>query len=234
MKNKNWFWGFFFLVAGIFVIASQTGSFGEIGVLSILAGVLLLSLTIMSIFSRNFFGIFMPLAFLYMIFQGPLSLFQISPKLLILAGLLISTGFSILFHSKTNHMKHWHGKDEHSNQASETIDDNNPYTKVTFASSSKYIHGDCLKSGQFISSFGELELFFDQAQLSPEGAKIFLDCSFGAIKIFVPKHWRVQDNMHASFGSVDNKTQTANLDENSPCLTLTGNVSFGGIEIINI
>ena len=37
MKNRNWFWGFFFLLSAVFVIASQIGSFGQIGFISILA-----------------------------------------------------------------------------------------------------------------------------------------------------------------------------------------------------
>ena len=231
MKNRNWFLGFFFVLAAIFLIASQTGSFGNIGVLSILAGILLVSLMVQSIVSLNYFGIFMPIAFLYMIFAKPLDFVYISPWQLIIAAVLTSIGFSILFHTKPKYNKCWHGKGEGFSQTTETIDDNNPYAKVSFGSSSKYLHSDCLKTGQFTVSFGELEVFFDQARLDPNGAEIFLDCSFGAIKLYIPKHWRVQDSLHASLGGVDNNTRTAKPDMDSPILNLTGNVQLGGIEI---
>ncbi len=245
MKNRNWFWGFFFLLAAVFVIASQTGSFGQIGLLSILATVLLAALGIRSAIDRNFFGLFIPLALLYMIYQQPLHLVQISVWLLLLASVLASIGFSIIFHSHHHCHPHgdvcfsrgsddWHGAhdgSEHFNQTTESIDDNNPGAKVTFGASSKYLHADCMKSGQFFVSFGALELFFDQAQLSPEGAELFLDCSFGAIKLYIPKHWRVIDYVRTGLGSVENDICLAHPDENAPQLTLTGNVQLGSLEI---
>ncbi|MDF2632563.1 MAG: hypothetical protein K0Q85_1159 [Caproiciproducens sp.] len=231
MKNRNWFWGFFFLLSAIFVIASQTGSFGQIGLMSLLATVLLAALAIHSAVNRNFFGIFLPLAFLYMIYWQPLKLIEISFWLLILAAVLTSIGFSILFRSHPPKMMDWHGGMQHSNQTSENIDDNNPYTKVSFGSSSKYLHSDSLKSGQFIASFGALEVFFDQAQLSPEGAEIFIDCSFSGVELYVPKHWQVLDNMHASLGAVNNDVRLAHPQENAPKLIITGNVQFGAVDI---
>lgn len=233
MKNKNWFWGLFFLLSAVFVIASQTGSFGQIGFLSILATVLLAAIIIRSLADLNFYGVFIPLGLLYLIYWQPLALIYISPWLLLLAAVLAGIGFSFFFHKHPHKAvcSCSHDEIEHFNQTSENIDDNNPYAKVTFGSSSKYLHADCLKSGQFIASFGALEVFFDQAQLSPEGAEIFLDCSFGSIKLYVPKHWRVLDNLHASLGGVDNDTRLSQPNENSPRLTLTGSVQLGGIEI---
>jgi predicted membrane protein len=243
MKHRNWFWGIFFLLAAVFVIASQTGSFGEIGLLSITATVLLAALIIHSLANRNFFGVFVPLAFVYMIYQGPLDLMEISTWILIVASIFASIGFEIFFgnHHKFSHPQkrewHHHKKYDHHepherfNQVKEDFDGNDLYAKVSFGSSSKYVHSDCLKSGQFFVSFGALEVFFDQAVLSPDGAEIFLDCSFGAITLYIPRSWRVQDNLHASLGGVENDAHSARPSENAPLLILTGNVSLGGIEI---
>jgi uncharacterized membrane protein len=186
MKNRNWFWGIIFLLSAVFVIASQTGVFGQIGVMSISATVFLIAIVISSIVYMNFFGIFIPLPFLYMIYYKHFSLTYISPWLLILSAVLVSIGFSIIFHS---HSKHRHSKkvefshelSEHFNDANEIVDDNNPYAKVNLSSSSRYLHSDCLKSGHFISNIGVLEVYFDQVQLSPDGAKIHIDCNTGSI-----------------------------------------------------
>ena len=231
MKNRNWFWGFFFLLAAVFVIASQIGSFGQIGIFSIIATVLLAALVIQSIASRNFFGVFVPLVFVYVIYRQPLHLAEISLWILLLAAVLASIGFSCIFRSRPPKAMYSHCGVEHFHETSESIDDNNPYAKVTFSASSKYLHADCLKSGQFIVSFGALEVFFDQAQLSPDGAELFLDCSFGAIQLYVPKHWQVFDNLHASLGAVDNDVRKAQPGQDAPQLTLTGNVQLGGVEI---
>ncbi len=231
MKNRNWFWGIFFILAAVFVIASQTGAFGQIGIMTILATVLLITLMIQSIFKRNFFGGFLSLALLYIIYRQPLHLIAISPWLLILAAIFASIGFSFFFRSHPHKMFHCHSDCERFTETVENIDDNNPYAKVSFGASSKYLHADCLQSGQFFVSFGALEIFFDQAQLSPEGAEIFLDCSFGAIKLYIPKHWQVIDHLHTSLGGIDNDIRLTHPDENAPQLTLKGNVQLGGVEV---
>jgi predicted membrane protein len=234
MKNKNWFWGLFFLLLAVFVIGSQIEAFGEIGAMTVIATAILAALVIPSLFNRNFFGIFFPLAFLYMIYREPLELPDISSWQLLVAALLASIGFSILFGTHRSKVVCFHKRNDYSYKSipnKEDIDDNNPYTKVNFGSSSKYLHSDSLKTGQFIVSFGALEVYFDQAQLSPDGAEINIDCSFGAIELFVPKHWKVRDNIKATLGGVENNSRFASPSEDAPQLIINGNVQFGGVEI---
>lgn len=234
MKSKNLFWGLFFLALAVFTIASQIGAFGEIGVLSVLEGFLLAALIIYSLISLNFFGVFIPLAFLYMIFWQPLGLPEVSTWMLLLTGLLTSIGFSIIFHKKTKNISSCVYEGHECSQTSETIDDNNPSAKVRFSSSSKYLHSDSLQSGNFSASFGALEVFFDKTKLSPEGAEVFLDCSFAEIKLYVPRTWRVVENINVSLAEVKYSSRPVDLTEDSPRLTLKGSVQFGGIEIVYI
>ena len=232
MKKRNWFWGIFFILAGVFVIATQTGSFAHIDFFSVAATVLLAAVFIASIPDRNFFGMILPLSLLYIIYQVPLHFPLVGPWLVILAGILLSTGLSIIFGSHHHH--HWdckgHGA-EYARHISETSDDNNPSASVSFGSTATYLHGDCVTGGQFSCSFGSLEIFFDQARLSPEGATAVLDCSFGAIKIYVPKGWKVIDSIHASLGGVNNDERFSQPATDAPRLTLTGGVQFGAVEI---
>jgi predicted membrane protein len=230
MKNRNWFWGIVFLLLAVFVIASQMNAFHEIGVMTYIASILLVALIVHSSVNRNFFGFFLPMVFIYKLYQGPLALPEISLWLLLLAALFAGIGISIIFkvHPKKLIINS-HGK-KFSN-TKESLDDNNPYAKVSFGSSSKYLHGNCIKNGQFIASFGALEIYFDQAQLNPEGAELFLDCSFGEIKLYIPKSWNVTDNLQVSLGGVENKNKFVKPDENAPHLNLTGNVQFGAVEI---
>lgn len=231
MRNRNWFLGIIFVLAAIFVIAGQTNIFWNFGIITIVASALLVAIMVQSIVRLNFFGIFMPLAFLYVIYEQPLNLISISIWQLIVAAVFISIGLTIIFKKRPRKSYYRHEDDRYFTQTSESIDDNNPYTKISFGSSSKYLHTDCLKSGQFFVSFGALEVYFDQAQLSPQGAEIFVDCSFGSISLYVPKSWRVIDKLNVSLGGVENNTHFATRDENAPTLTLTGNVHLGGIEI---
>lgn len=231
MKHNNWFWGVFFVLAAVFVIASQVSSFAWFSIWSIVATILLAAVFIQSLVKLNYFGVFLSLAFAYMVYEHPLHLNIISPWFLILTAVLLSIGFHIIFH---RHPKHQHAycrekKDEY--HTVEEIDDNNPFVKVKMGASSKYLHADCLKSGQFYCSLGSLEVYFDHVRLDPNGAEIFVDCNLGAINLYFPTSWRIIDKLNSSLGGVNNETQYNNPGEDAPQVTITGNVSLGAIEI---
>jgi predicted membrane protein len=235
-KHNNWFWGVFFVLAAVFVVVSQVTTFAQIGFWSILAAVLLVAVFIQSLVHLNYFGIFLSLAVAYWIFMQPLHLAYnlplISPWLLLLAAVLLSIGFYTMFQrrEKDKYYKR-NNVDGCDYRAVEDIDDNNPYVKVSFGSSSKYLHGDCLKTGQFYCNCGSLEVYFDQVQLDPNGAEVFVDCSLGEISLYIPRDWRVVDKLHSSLGSVRNDSRRPAPDGNAPVLTLTGNISLGAVEI---
>ena len=232
MKNKNWFWGIFFILTAVSIIAIQTGSFEQIGIQSLLIGAFLVAVIIASLVRLNFFGVFFPMSFLYMVFWQPLGLMYINYWFVVLASVLVSIGFSIIF-GKRQHYGNWDGcKKKPDYHQIEDIDDNNPTASVRFGSSSKYLHADSFKTGRFYASFGELEIFFDQVQVNPEGAEILVDCSFGNIILNIPREWRIIDNIHVSLGELKNKARaSASISEDAPKITLTGNVSIGGLEI---
>jgi hypothetical protein len=225
MKNRNWFWGLFFLLSAIFVIASQTWSFEKISVISILATVFCVALFIYSLINRNYFWIFIPLSVLYMIYSKPLTLIYISPWLLISSAVLASISFSLLFRRRPKKVTLSHDG---------AIDDDNPYAEVTLSSASKYLHSECLQGGRLISNLGVLEVYFDQVQLSPDGAELFIDCNLGSINLYIPRHWNVVDNINLCLSVVSNNTEHLKLSENAPQLTLAGNVVLSDVKILYI
>jgi predicted membrane protein len=229
MKNKNWFWGLIFILAAIFLIAGQTGAFGEFGALSILATIFLLAISIDSLIHRSFFGVFLPIAGLYFIYQKPLGLMFISTWMLAAAAVLLSIGFSMIFGGHSHKKYNYHSK--RLDGTVQTTDENNPSVQVKFDSCSKYLHGDCLQSGNFSASFADLEVFFDQTTLSPDGAEIYVDCSFGNINLYIPRSWRVAESVSANFGKVENQVRNSQPEPDSPLLTVTGTVSFGDVSI---
>lgn len=221
-------------MAAIFVIACQVGAFVNIGFWSIGATVLLAAVFVSSLVDLNFFGVFLSLALLYLIYQKPLHLMDINFWLLLLAAVLASIGFSMIFRPRWHHHD-WHehctGTDCFNNKSEENIDGNDVYIKTSFSESCKYLHSDSLKSAHIASSFGKLSVYFDQVQLSPEGAEVCVESSFGEMTLYLPRNWRVIDHVHAGFGSVDNDMRNAPLDANAPTLTIAGSVSFGNLEI---
>ncbi len=125
-----------------------------IGFGTIAASVLLAAVFIQSLVKLNFFGVFLSLALAYMLYQHPLELYIINPWLLLLAAVLLSISFHILFGRRAK--CRFEGRRdacgggsciEDGTRTYEDVDGNNPFVKLSFGSSSKYIHADALKTG---------------------------------------------------------------------------------------
>lgn len=234
MKHRNWFWGIFFLAAGFFVVASQVGGFLQLGFWSIAATVLLVAALIGSLMDLSFFGIFVSTALLYAIYQKPLDWPYVSVWLLLLTAVLIASGLDMIFHNRFH--RHWskrrycgenwagHGSTE------EYIDGDDVSISESFSEVSRYLHAESLKKAHISSSFGNLKVYFDGVTLDPNGAEVFVDVRFGKIELYLPKGWRVTDQIHTSAGAVNNFPR-GTADSNAPSLTLKGRASFGNIEI---
>ena len=239
MKNNtrfsNWIWGMFMLLAATFVLANQFGGFVEIGIGSVIAAALALAFLVQCITQLSVAPIPIPLAVLYIIFQKPLGFPAVHFWTLLLAALFATIGLSILLPWKhkggSRHTCHGHGNHHPPMRTEGGHNENNPSVNVSFGSVSRYLHSDCLETVQLYCNCGALEIFFDKAQLSPNGAEVNINCSLGGISMFVPKHWHVIDQLNCTLGGVDIDNRFAAPAENAPQLTLTGSVLLGGIEI---
>lgn len=240
MKTRNLFWGLFFVAAAVFIIISAVTGFANIDFWTGLLSVLLAAVLLKSIIKLEFFGIFVPAALLYLVWRTPLGLPIINGWTVLLAAVLLGIGLEAIFHKRPfvriegNCRSHRHHGDWNVNGGCKNPeivqdDDNNPSAHVRFGSLSKYLHGQSIRSGSFSVNFGALELFLDTAQLAPEGAEFNVDCSFGAIELHVPRTWRVIDKTRVSLGGVE--VHNSGAQEGAPTLTVTGNVSLGGMEI---
>lgn len=233
MKLKRFFWGVFFLAAAVFVIASAVGAFAQFGFWSIAATVLLAAVFFSSLVDMNFFGIFISASLLYLIFQKPFNLYPISFWQLILAAILISIGLSVIFHRYRHWGRHYNQQCniKGCNKTVEKIDGNDIYARSSFSESCKYLHSDNLKKAHLVCSFGKLSVYFDQVELCPEGAEVWVDVSFGEMILYIPKEWNIVNRIEAGLASVTDSLKSAPQDENAPRLTLSGKVSLGHLAI---
>jgi len=232
MKRRNWFWGIFFILAAIVLIASQVTSFTNLGFWSLLGAIILVAVVIQSALHRAWAGICLAAALLYLIFQTPLGWPYLSPWILIIAAIFLGIALHMLLRKKPRWESYGNGnwRMKEGGECSENQDDNNPEIYVKFGNVTRYLRSNCLERGKFVTSFGAIEVYFDQATLSPLGAELFLESSFGAIKLFVPRSWNVVNRMQSGMGGVTFKGIPA-LDVNPPTLILTGNVNMGGVEV---
>lgn len=237
MKHKKWFWGILFILLAVFIVANTAGLFKDISLWTGIATILLIALIVLSVMNRNFFGVFLPVVFIYKIFQEPMEWPDINLWLLVLAAILASVGFSIIFKSypkrpSKNAVRVSDDNVESFSDTNEYMDSNNPSAKVTFGASKKHLRGDTISSAQFYVSFGELEIHFDDAKLASDEVEVFLECSFGEIVLFIPKVWDVKNDLSTNIaGVVSNEERQSKPIDDAPKLKLVGNVQFGSIEI---
>ena len=100
---------------------------------------------------------------------------------------------------------------------------------VSFAENTYTVTLPRLSSGDATVSFGELTLDLTHCEEIADGCDLDLSCSFGELRLLVPKSCRVVPDISTAFGSVEfsghpdpDATATIHID---------GSVSFGEIEI---
>ena len=239
MKNNfsKVIWGTFLLLAAAFLLVNQFDSFKNIRVGSIIVAILALIFFVQCIANLRFSFIPIPLAVLYIIFQKPFDLPFVKANILILSSALASVGLTMLIPKKRwsnkQHFKVFHKIDGFEEQTSteESYSDNNPVVGVNVGAISRHLFADNLETVRLTCNFGALEIFFDQVTVSPNGAVVDINCSFGAVKLLIPRQWHIIDKLNCSLGGVDMDKNFAGPGENTPQLTLTGGVSLGGIEV---
>jgi len=239
MKNRNWFWGVFFVAAAILVVVNQLGYLANIGLFSLFLTLLLLPIIIKSVIRLNFAGILFPLAFLCIIYAEPLKITNLTPWTVLIAALFGSIGLSILykrkhagFHFHHNGCRHDKNVKFQDTSIFADEDENAVSFGVNFSSGIKYVNSPELQKVRINADFGALKVYFDNARLSRGGAEIDFNASFAGIELYIPETWNVINNINVNFGSVKEKNKKR--ESEGPAVTLTGNVSFSGVEIIYV
>lgn len=234
MKHKSWFWGVFFLAAAIFVVASQIGAFVSFGFWSIAAIVLLTAVFVASLVDLNFFGVTVSAALLYSISEKPLHFPFISIWLLLLAAVFAAIGLQMIFHRRRHWDKWscgWHSKLNKHGFGKENIDGDTVFVRSRLSEVCKYLHSDGLKRAELVSTLGELQVYFDQCTLSPDGAVVNVDVSLGEMQLFIPKTWHVTSGVETGLGGENDCGDNIPPAPDAPRLRLVGKVSLGELQI---
>ena len=227
-------WGIFLLLAASFVVFNSIdGGFVDIGFGSILIAFLAFSFLLLNVTRLNFAPVPFSLAVLYIVFQSPLRWPEISTWMLLLAALFASMGLYILL-PKGGKGYFWnrvYGQDGMCAAKNGSDDSDTPIVNANLSGISRYIHSDNLKTVRLNCNLGALEIYFGGATLSPDGAEVICDCKMGAIEMYVPKHWRVADNVACTMGAVEIGKRYGDPPEDAPLLKLSGTVVMGALEV---
>lgn len=231
MKFKNVLWGLFFIAAGSLVIVNQLGYFTGLSLLNLVLIIITVPIVISSLFHLNFGGVLFPLAILAIIFDKKLGITEITPWPVLIAALFAIIGLELIF-SKIKKNRWSHSHHEHFDEVINCDDEDIINYHINFGSGIKYVNSDDFKRASLSCSFGALKVYFDNAIIKGKNAEIHIDCSFAGMELFIPKNWKIVNDMNINIGGVEEKNRNS-MDE-GPTIKLTGNVKFAGIEITYI
>jgi len=246
MKTNRFTWGAFFILAAIFVIVNQLNFFSYINFWTLLLTVFLIPSAIIGLIQRNFFQLFLSTGILLIVYRKYWNFFflsSISSWSIMLAAVLLAFGFSSIFKSEKNnrysgcsgqkqtntHYSYDTHTETNNTEYTEHINDNDITCNVSLGSCSKYIHSNNLQNAFLSCNLGDLKVFFDNAIPHPSGANINVDCSLGAVALYIPRTWNVALNIDSTLSGV---TEHGRPDyAEGPIVSVSGSVQLGGIEI---
>lgn len=236
-RAKSIMWGLLFIAAAAFIVLQVMGIVGSVSFVKIIFTVVFAGIIISSIPYANFWGIFMPLSIIAIMFAPEWGFGDFPWWSIAGIGALLSIGFELIFKSGKKKKKiiniEYDGQNQDRNLGAEYINNganNHVDCSSSFGSSVKYIRMESLSSASLKSSFGELDAFFDGSRIPMGRAEINVDCKFGEIEIHIPRDWRINNQVHAAFGSVNEVTPAMPV-EGSPEVVITGSVAFGEVAI---
>jgi len=230
-KSKNLITGLIIICIACFLLVSQLGLlkdftlFNDIGFFQVVFGILLIIFFIDALFKLKFGQLFFSTAFFIIVFDEELHLTSITPWTVLISALLITIGITIIFPKK----KRYHRFSDNST----TVDGEKLYFKTSFGDETKYIKSNNFSYGDFSCSFGDLNVYFNDAEMLTNRARINVDVKFGDMDIFVPKDWNIVCNVNSSFGDVNTKGDNI-ITSPEKTLEITGGVHFGDLLITHI
>lgn len=230
------FWGLILIASALYLVLSQLGLLNiSLSIGTVVMGVLCLAILVSSLANRSFGGFFFSLGLAWICFGELLHLPSVSCWIVLVIVILFTIGFNILFPKKKQPRKENLKNDNNMKQyhtVVEEVDDNHMIYENSFGALAKYINTQDFKGAEAKNSFGELKLFFDNANIVSGPVEIRVNNSFGSTQLFFPSDWNVVHSVNVFAGEVK-EINRANAG-NGPTVKLVGSSNFGEIRITYI
>jgi predicted membrane protein len=232
MKKENLLWGILLILGGMLLIVSKLGYLGDVNSFNILVAAVLAVICVKNLFKLNFYGILFPIAFIGILFDKELGITALTPWTILIAALLGSIGLSLIFGKGNPFVNIKHESDNFDYKIIDIEDEKKIRFKTSFGASIKYINSEDFQHAELDCKFGSMKVYFDNAIIQNGKAIVRLNAAFSGIELFIPNEWKVENQIHETLSGLDEKNKSQGVGNIT--LTLVGNVSFSGIEIIYI
>lgn len=234
MKKKKIAFALILILIAIYLVVNKLGLLPNVPFFAILFTMLFCYAAIRGLIQLHFFEAMVSLAIVGCINDKLLHIEAITPWTLLIAAILIGIALDMLFKNcrKKKDSYIFENADHFTTSYVETgSDGENVNVENTFGSVSKYVNSDCFQKAKISNSFGECNVFFNNAILAGSSASIKVENSFGSTNVYLPSTWRVITRQDTAFGNINIKGQGSTV-EGAPTIELTLNSSFGEINII--
>ena len=262
-RNRNWFWGLFFIVGALILFSSAIGwSFG-LSLWQWFVVIFMSSIILKSLPRLEFFGIIMPLPFIYLAISKylPEAYQHLNIFTLIVVAVFLSIGLSLLF-KKKRHYNFWScdgisGSSRRSFRNDDDDDDWDDEIELSFQKKSKSDEDERFADSRDDVSasvtFGDSTKFIYSKELHYGK----FDCTFGELKVYFDEAILAESGaeivVNCTFGAIElyfpkewwiinNVASTLGAvtdhshrpKEQRPKVQLSGDVTFGEIRIYRI
>lgn len=234
MKNKNYLLGIIFILAAILMLLNNFHFFYPISTVKVVITILLLYFIVKNIPYRNYFGILIPAAFIFILYDDFLPFQILTPFSVLAAAVLGSIGLSFLFPNQPpfkSDISFGFGSDGGTGTYNS---DSEVTCSIAFAGCTKYFESEDLRRAYLKCSFGSLKAYFDHASIIGDSAEIYVDNSFGETNLFLPKEWDVHINASTTFGDISEIHKMKAAPCGAPFVSINGNISFGDCKIFYV
>lgn len=232
MKKKSVFWGIALILVAVYLIVSRLGLMPDVPFFTMLFTVIFAGLLIDGLVNRNIYEILLPAALLLCIYDEPLGITRITPWPILAAALLCSIGLNLIFKD------FWRKRKNNAVYGNQYVNDrvdnseDGAYVQVrnTFGGISKYVNTNYFSKAEISNTFGQCNVYFNNAVMANGSAEIHVSNSFGELNLFFPRTWRVDIKRSSAFGEVKERN-TGNSDMDAPFVNLDAECNFGEINI---
>lgn len=237
------FWGLFFLACAAYAIASQLGVLSyRLSFWSILGTVIFALSLIDGLINVRIAESVFSVAFLLMVYAGPLHLTKLVPWTILLAALLVTIGLGIIFRNRFHSVVYANRKIRNLRHKREGFLDNILTEKATkesgshvvidqeLSDSSRYLDSQELERVDVRARMSEINLYLDQANAAGEQVQLNLDLSMSSLTVYLPLSWQVDSNLsdNSLFGDLE---IDGDSNGGGPTLVLNGHSSMSEIKI---
>ena len=218
-------WGLVLILAAVVLILNGLGiSFGfGITPWRIIIGVLLLAWLIYEIIRLKFSDIIFPIAFLFLVFQGPIAKAVgyekeqiLSPWIVLLAAFLLSIGVQTLFKRKSEVIINGH-----------TVTSENKGDRI--GNHTVYFDATDLSDATIREHLGTVDVYFSNADAYPGDGKITVTENLGMVKLHLPNEWNVVTYTKGNLGKISIPDHEVTGDKN---ITIAVTENLGEVSVV--